>query len=253
MNKIVLIFLFYLFQTFPNFGEGKLEQFEREAGRSKPSSFGETGRKTYSDSGSGFGESVEDELAERVVFLGAVLLAAGGAQAAEVADQRHAWTPVVPVARLDAGYQWTGEELSAWDIGGVLGHGPLSVGGRHTVFEEEGEGEDLKLSQAHAVYRMVISSQAELGLGFGAAWLNGRESETGFSFALPFTWWPVEWGGVEVRSVWTWFNSVRLSDIETAVVMRYKGGHVHVGYRWLEIEDDRGALSGFRVGIGLRY
>ena len=240
--------------SFSLFADGELEQFEREASRSKPSSSQRSVRReSPADHRYDFGESVADEFADNAVLLGAVLLAAGGAQAAEVADQREDWSPMVPVARLDFGYQWADADVSAWDVGGAVGRGLVAVGGRHTVFREEGEREDLKFSQAHAFYRMAILSHVELGLGFGAAWLNGAENETGFSFALPFRWWPVEWGGVEVRSVWTWFNSVRLSDIETAAMIRYKGAHLQAGYRWLEIEDDRGALNGFRVGIGLRY
>jgi hypothetical protein len=83
--------------------------------------------------------------------------------------------------------------------------------------------------------------------------LRGEESETGFSFAVPIRYWPTEWVGIEARGAWTTFDGIRLTDIETALLVQFRGVNLRAGYRWLELEDDRGSLSGFRVGVGVRY
>lgn len=246
------LWILFCFPFAIGWSEGKLNQFEQEATQARPSapkkvSAPESRSTRFSDARD------SDSFWEGAFVLGGVLLIAGGAQAEVVAAEREDWTPIVPVARVDVGYQWAGEGVSAWDVGAAAGRGLIAVSGRHTVFREEGVADDLRFSQAHVVYRMAILSQVELGLGFGAAWLAGEDRESGFSFALPFRWWPVEWGGLELRPAWTWFNSVRLSDIETSVVLRVRGVTVQAGYRWLEIEGDRGDLNGFRVGVGVRY
>lgn len=83
--------------------------------------------------------------------------------------------------------------------------------------------------------------------------LNGQETHSSVSFATSLRWWPVDWMGVELQPAWTWFNSVRLNDVDAGVVFRYKRVNVNAGYRWLESRNDAASLSGFRMGVGWRF
>jgi hypothetical protein len=257
VSKILKGSFLILFLGTPSWSEGRLETFEREANEGKPKtpSSGSSARRstTYHFGSSKDKNRFSENLAEAVLVTGAAGLALGGAQAHEVSQSRGAGDPVLPIVRIDAGFQWVDENVDAWDIGGGIGWSVLGVTGRHTQFTEQGVDQDLRFTQAHVVYRMAILNQFEMGLGFGAAWLRGGEKETGFSFALPMRYWPKENVGIEVMGAWTAFDGVRLTDVESALVVQFRGINVRAGYRWLELEDDRGSLSGFRVGVGFRY
>lgn len=203
------------------------------------------------DSDQSFTEKLVELFAE-IIVMG---LSAGGMYAEQVADQRDDGDPVLPVFQVNAGYQWIDEGLSAIDYSLAAGHGLLAAGFRHTMFtEEESDGsEDLHFMQAHLFYRMALHIRAEWALGFGAAWLKGDKSETGFSFASPLRVWPLDWLGFELRPTWAFLNQKTLSDIETSLLLRYKQISLQAGYRWIEAEDSKASLSGWRAGFSWRF
>lgn len=188
-------------------------------------------------------------LAEGVV-LG---LAAGGRQSEIQAKLRDPGHPLLPVAKVQAGWQSITSDLQAVDYQLLLGHGLIGAEFRHTHFRERDADSHLDLFQAHLLYRMAVTHRIQWNLGVGGAWLNGQETQSGISFATPLRWWPLEWLGLELQPAWTWFNSVRLNDVDAGLVLRYRRVNVHAGYRWLESNNDAASLSGFRMGVGWRF
>lgn len=171
-----------------------------------------------------------------------------------VAEERPQGHPVLPVAKLDLGWQWVDSEVDAWVVGGETGYGPFALEGRWTGFRQQGdEVETLDFVQLHGIYRMSIHPAFEWGIGFGTAWLKGDESRASFSMILPVRYWFHRNWGVELRPAWTQFNDVGLTDVEVTCVYRMDMLNLSAGYRWVTPESDVRDLNGFRVGIGYRF
>jgi|GEM_PF-1643351 len=226
------------------FGDGRLDRFE--------GSFEGHGSKKSFRSASSSDKNDDPWIG----FLGKMIgigLLAGGAHADAVAEEREPGEPLVPVVNMQTGVQWVDEDVTAYDVGVEVGHGLAAGSVRATRFVEESEDDTLSLIQAHLLYRMAVTRRLEWDLGLGGAWLRGGESESGFSFASPVRWWPLEWAGVEVRPVWSWFDGVELRDVDAGMVFRYEQLTVRLGYRWLDPEGAEVDLNGLRAAVGWRF
>jgi len=241
--------LLYLCLTLPIFSEGRLDEFESGFDRSSGSSSNSSSYDEEEDSDwdSWFDEFLMDLLIEGFVESGRASFL--------IADDREDGDPVLPVLRVDLGYQWVDSDVDAWVTGGEFGYGPFALEGRWTAFREDlgAQSRSLDFSQLHGLYRMSDHPWFELNVGLGAAWLRGEESNRSLSATLPVRFWLDERWGFEFRPAWTEFNDVGLTDLELTCHYRYRHLNVSAGYRWILSEADVQDLSGFRVGLGYRF
>lgn len=233
---------------------GELDQFEQSFSPSPKKSSSAVTRHYNLNFDWDDDDSLESGLIEFTTYLVLAGVVAGGAYAEEIADLRPHGDPILTVFQVNGGYQSIDSGLHAWDYSLGAGHGLLAAGFRHTLYRDNrGTPENLDLMQGHLFYRMALHRRAEIALGFGAAWLKGDKSETGFSFASPLRIWPLTWLGLELRPAWAFLNEKTLSDIEASVLLRYRRVSLQTGYRWMEAEDSRASLSGWRTGLSWRF
>lgn len=158
---------------------------------------------------------------------------------------------LIPFARLDSGYQWVDEGISALDFRGELGYGPLALQGRYTRFKEEGESTDLDLGSAHILYRMSFMQKLGIDFGLGRLYLEGEERHSAASFTMPVHFHPTPNLGIEYRPVWATMEGNEISDHDLSLHVGLPHVSLRGGYRWVKSGGE--TLDGPQVGLALRW
>lgn len=162
---------------------------------------------------------------------------------------RETGAPDLPLLRLDANYQNVQGDTRATDVRIETGYGPLGLQARHTRFREDEPRDTLNLTYLHGLIRVSATPVFGLDLGLGAAWLDGRNRQDGFSATLPVAWRPHP--RVEFRFAPAWSSIqdrwIRDHDISAALVVPY--GSLRIGYRWVGVNGAmlKGPYAGFSV------
>lgn len=164
---------------------------------------------------------------------------------------REAGEATIPFVGLNFNYQNIESDVEALDVNIESGYGPLGVHYRFTRFQEEDPNTDLDFSWLHGVLRLSYSRYVEVGLGFGAIFLDGTSSESGGSFMLPIRIEPSRYFGFDYRPTWGWINGNTISDHDLALRVGIRYVSIRAGYRWTKV--GRSTLEGPIIGLLLSY
>lgn len=159
---------------------------------------------------------------------------------------------LIPIARVDADYQWLNGDVDAVSVRGEAGYGAFAVQGRFTRFSEEEPGDELDFAQWHVLYRMSFGSMLEVDLGMGQFRLEGDDTLSELSFTVPVLLHYFPGIGLEYRPAW----SDSLTEHSLGVLLGWKYGSLTAGYRWLRAGDDPEAeetLEGPYAGLSLHF
>lgn len=160
---------------------------------------------------------------------------------------REVGDPLIPLVRVDAGYQAVEHGIDALDLRGEAGYGPVAVQGRHTRYFEKGSSDTMSATQAHLLYRMSFGSKVECDLGLGAMVLDGVNTTSGFSFTFPVLVYPSPHYGVEFRPAWANLNGNSVDDYDLALIVGSRSLKLKLGYRWFLSEHQ--SLKGPQGGV----
>jgi hypothetical protein len=239
---------------------GTLRDFEKDATKPKQSENKE--KKSSTDSADK--QDTESDALTQLLVLGMLTgLTAGGQHswarvnegyATELTGRvkpRQAGEALIPFVRLDVGYQWLKNDITAVDVRGEVGHSLVGLQVRHTRYEEKVSKDNLNITEAHGLYRMSLGNYVELDFGIGTMILAGAEIHNGFSMTTPILVHPTDWLGLEVRPVWATIADNELLDVEAAVLLGWRYASLKAGYRWFRSENQK--LDGPEVGVALRW
>ena len=118
----------------------------------------------------------------------------------------------IPVVCLDLRYQDAGSDVSALDGRAEVGYGPLGLAVRHTRYTEETPADEMDIVQWHGLYRMSLSEQVEVDIGFGQMILHGDARHSGSSMTVPVR---IAFGGpvaLVFRPTWSWLGDNTITD-----------------------------------------
>lgn len=158
---------------------------------------------------------------------------------------------LIPYIRLDTAYQVVEPDVSAYDFRLEGGYGPVALQTRFTRYEEEMPTDQLDMIQAHILYRGSIRDVAEVDMGVGGLTLNGAESNSGFSFTMPFLLHPWKFLGFEFRPAWAFVNNHVIQDYDLAALAGWSFIGCRVGYRWVRVGS--ASLDGPYAGLAVRF
>lgn len=166
--------------------------------------------------------------------------------------QRQPGEPGIPFAALSFSYEGMRfSDVEAYDGRFEGGYGPLGVQYRFTRFEEKDPDAHLDLSWLHGVLRESYTQYVEVGFAFGAVFLDGNSSESGFSFAMPFRIDPLRYVSLEYRPTWGWINDSTITDEDLALSVGVRYVTLRAGYRWTKAQST--TLEGPIIGLLLSW
>lgn len=160
--------------------------------------------------------------------------------------------PGIPFAAMNVSYEDVrSSDVDAYDGRFEGGYGPLGVQYRFTRFEEKDPDAHLDLSWLHGVVRESYTQYVEVGFAFGAVFLDGNSSESGFSFAMPFRIDPLRFVSLEYRPTWGWINENTITDEDLALSVGIRYVSLRAGYRWTKAQSV--TLEGPILGLLLSW
>lgn len=233
--------------------KGTLGTFESEATGENPDSvyYEET------DESGGWGWYFMGKVAEYAFIAGAigswyrVTGAPVDGDLEQYFGERQTGDPGIPYIGLNFSYQNLKSDVEAADVNAEGGFGPLGVHYRFTRFKEKDPEYELDLSWLHGVLRLSYTRYLEVGLGFGAIFLEGTGSESGFSFELPIRIEPSRYFGFDYRPTWGWINGNTVGDHDLALRLGTRYVSIRGGYRWTKTGNS--TLEGPLIGLLLTY
>lgn len=244
MKNILLLMLFTLcLPSSFSLADGKLGAFEKSARTSSAKPTRQTIRDDE-DKASFFGEIAGELLAYSLLY--------GGANSLERMDSlspaaRERGEALIPLARLDVGWQHVESDVEAIELMGELGWGPIGLRVGHSLYSEEEPDADLTVTTVTGNYRMSFGSNLEMDLGVGTLTLRGDEENTRSIFTTPVLWYPGRHFGFEYHPVWS--TGIRRHDLSVLFRMDYVS--LKLGYRWMVAPDE--SLNGPVVGASIRF
>ncbi len=259
--KIMTILVISLFLLVQTAFTGTLRDFEKDATKTDGSST--LDRNIYKNDGSESKEQGNDAIAQALMSVFIVGLAAGGEQswarvngsAKDSQDNnirpRQTGEALIPFVRVDLGYQWLKADITAVDVRSEIGHSLLGMEVRHTRYEEEISKDDLNITEIHGLYRMSLGNFVEVDIGLGTLVLEGAETHSGVSMTTPVQVHPVDWLGVELRPVWSSVAGKDLLDVDASLLFGWRYASLKAGYRWFRSEHQ--SLDGPHLGVSLRW
>lgn len=165
---------------------------------------------------------------------------------------RRTGEPGIPFAAMNFSYEDVrSSDVEAFDGRFEGGYGPLGVQYRFTRFEEKDPDSHLDLSWLHGVVRESYTKYVEVGFAFGAVFLDGNSSESGFSFAMPFRIEPLRYVALEYRPTWGWINDSTITDEDLALCVGIRYVSLRAGYRWTKAQST--TLEGPILGLLLSW
>jgi hypothetical protein len=246
----LLACLMYLNQ--PALG-GELDDVEQDATSGNHSEDKDRDHRGHHDDDSCW-DSFFEEAFESVLKAGGVMSwdRAKGRQSEwdQTLKPRHSGEALIPIFRVDAGYQNVKGDVSAYDIRGEVGYGPIGLQVRNTHYRERSPADNLDFFQIQGLYRMSVGNYFEIDLGLGSSNLRGNEQHSGTSLATSILVHPSEVFGLELRQSWTNFNRNTLSDYDFGVDLKCRYAALRMGYRWVRSEHT--SLNGPYVGVSFR-
>lgn len=157
----------------------------------------------------------------------------------------------LPYLALDSGYQWLGDDITAWDGRLELGYGLLGLESRYVRLNEPGAGDSLSMRWLHPLYRMSFSEYFELAIGLGVAGLHGQQSTSGLGFTNS---WRIRTSDIvylQGSSSSMLFEEGDASQITVEAAFAAPYGALRLGYRWYQAGSM--TLSGPTLGLTLSY
>jgi hypothetical protein len=142
-------------------------------------------------------------------------------------------------------------DVTAWDIRGEVGSGPLAFAFRRTLYREEVPHDELIAAQGHFLIRLSNVPEFEVDMGVGILVINGKEEHAGLSVTIPLLFHPSKYVGFELRPTWSSINENNIQDIDLALTAGLSNVFLRAGYRWFH--SDRESLDGPFIGMGLRW
>jgi hypothetical protein len=159
---------------------------------------------------------------------------------------------VIPYAALNFSYEGVRfSDVDAVDGRFEGGYGPLGVQYRFTRFQEKNPDTHIDLSWLHGVLRESYTKYVEVGFAFGAVFLDGKTSDSGFSFAIPIRVAPVSFASLEYRPTWGWITDSTITDEDLALCVGIRYVSLRAGYRWTKAQNT--TLEGPIVGLMLSW
>jgi hypothetical protein len=166
--------------------------------------------------------------------------------------RRQPGEPAIPFAAMNFSYEDVrSSDVEAFDGRFEGGYGPIGVMYRFTRFEEKDPDAHLDLSWLHGVVRESYTRYVEVGFAFGAVFLDGNGSESGFSFAMPFRVDPLKYVSLEYRPTWGWVNDSTITDEDLALCVGIRYVTLRAGYRWTQAQS--ATLEGPILGLLLSW
>ncbi len=159
--------------------------------------------------------------------------------------------PLLPFYALDLSFQSVRPDITALDGRFEAGYGPVAVCARLTHFQEKHPKDSLDAASAHLLLRLKFSDYFEAGAGAGPFVLDGEETNTGFSLALPLRFRFSRGFGADLRSQWIRIKGNSVEDYDASAVFGEKSWFVRVGYRWMVAPWE--TLDGPYAGISYSY
>lgn len=245
----------------------RLEQFERDATRSRPTAPVPVEVPPYRPLASGESAPAPRPAVDwRVELLGWVpaLMADAGAYSAQRLAPRpagadldsRAGTPrglgeaTIAFARVDLSGARMGRGIHATAARAEVGYGPWGLELVQRRYTETQPHALLELQHYRGLYRMSLGDTVEVDLGLGRLHMAGLERHRGASWTLPILVHPsVRWG-VELRPSWASLNGTIVGDHELALSLGERFWSVRAGYHWLRSPAER--LQGPFLGLSAR-
>lgn len=157
---------------------------------------------------------------------------------------------LIPFVRADLDWQHIEDGLTAWNVGGEVGYGPLGLRAGRLRFTEElddGTEDQLDLTTLLGLYRMSFAACIEIDLGAGALWIDGDQETSSAAFTAGLAVHPHPDYGFEFRPLWA--DNLSIYDLGLCAGVDYIG--LKAGWRWTESPEE--SLNGPYIGATLRY
>jgi hypothetical protein len=239
---------------------GSLESFEKELAKPAESAPSDTKRHHHHQDkseesffGAFFGEIFVRPLLYVMGSGGSISVAraSGDDTVKYEVKPRQAGEALIPFVRLDSSYQFADSSVTAIDIRGEAGYGPLAVQIRNTNYSERNPADALRLTQVHALYRMSAGDKTEIDLGLGFVDINRHQSLNGLSITLPLLVHPSDFWGIEFRPTWSFINEQMVRDYDLSLMAGWRYASLLAGYRWLATGS--ASLNGPHIGLAFRW
>ena len=173
-------------------------------------------------------------------------------------DMQGAWgrreigDPGIPYAALNFSYEGVRfSDVDAFDGHFEGGYGPFGAQYRFTRFEEKTSDTHLDLSWLHGVLRQSYTQYVEVGLAFGAVFLDGNTDESAFSFGIPIRVAPLKFASLEYRPTWGYLDESTIIDEDLVLTAGVRYVSLRAGYRWTKVHGVN--LEGPTLGLLLSW
>jgi len=165
----------------------------------------------------------------------------------------------LPYLRADYNWQYVDSDLYAQDIRLEAGYKILGFSGRHTVYSENNQNDQLSIDQYYGLLRFHNSEEAhglhaiEFALGLGGVILKGNSEQSTVAFTVPIKFYPKQWVGFEFRPAWYSVNDKTIGDYDLSASVGYRFIHLRGGYRWLYMQSEGSRLNGPYLGLSISF
>ena len=241
---------------------GRLDDFEEQASTRPPQadSHESTPDDDIEEDGGDAGES--DDFADFMAELLFYATVAGGVMSMQrvvpnslddetYVTARELGEPLIPMARVDASYQYIDSDLYATDARAEVGFGLFGFQYRRSDFEESDPNDSLVIKQWHGLYRMSFGDYVEVDLGYGRLRLEGNAVSEGSSYTMPVHIHLNEYLGFEWRPAWSSINGSNIREDDVAILLLYRYTSLRLGYRSLKAQDVK--LDGPYMGLAVHF